>query len=118
MSEFMFLFRTSSSEHDQHMGTPERAQESMAGWLTWVRELEARGHLKDPGQPLAAAGAVVRGGKKTVTDGPFIEAKDLVLGFMLIEARDVAEAVELAKGCPMLEGDGSVEIRPVETFSF
>jgi hypothetical protein len=118
MSDFIFLFRSNAMEHEQHMGTQERAQESMAGWLVWVRDLEAKGHLKDPGQPLAAQGAVVKGAGKLVTDGPYVEAKDLVLGYMLIEARDLAQATELAKGCPMLEGDGSVEIRAIEKLSF
>jgi hypothetical protein len=48
-----------------------------------------------------------------VTDGPFVEAKDIVSGFLTIRARDLAHAAEVAKDCPILEGDGSVEIRPV-----
>jgi hypothetical protein len=48
-----------------------------------------------------------------VTDGPYVEVKDLVAGFTLVEARDLAQATELANGCPILEGDGSVEVRPV-----
>ena len=113
MSEFVYLFRSTEAEHVQAMGTPERAQKSMQGWLAWLRTLEAGGHLKDAGQPLGRAGQVVRGKKKTVTDGPFVESKDLVLGFMIVTARDLAEAVELAAGCPMLEGESSVEVRPV-----
>jgi hypothetical protein len=69
--------------------------------MEWVRDLEARGHLKDPGQPLDGSGKVVRG-KDAVTDGPHAETKDLVAGFMIIEARDLAQAAELAAGCPML----------------
>ena len=38
-----------------------------------------------------------------------------VLGFLVVEARDLAQAVELASGCPMLAGGGSVEVRPVGT---
>jgi hypothetical protein len=113
MSEFVFLFRSNLEDRQRAMGTPERARESMQAWLGWIRGLEAKGHLKSPGQPLDPGGSVVAGKKKVVTDGPFIEIKDLVLGFNIIEARDLAEAVELAKGCPMLEGEGSVEIRPV-----
>jgi len=116
MSEFVFLFRATEAENLEHMGTPERAQRSMQAWLGWIRELEAKGHLKDPGQPLDRAGKVVRGaaGKRVVTDGPYFEAKDLVLGFIIVEARDLAEAVELSAGCPMLAGaSASVEIRPV-----
>jgi hypothetical protein len=95
------------------MGTPERAQQSMQAWLAWIRELETKGHLKNPGQPLDRTGQVVRGRKKVITDGPYVEAKDMVLGFLIVEARDLAQAVELSTACPMLAGEGSVEVRPV-----
>jgi len=78
-----------------------------------MRGLEAKGHIKNPGNPLGTEGRVVRGQAKTVTDGPFVEIKDLVLGYTVIEAKNFEEAVELASGCPMLAGEGSVEIRPV-----
>lgn len=113
MSEFVYLFRTTLTDRERAMGTPERAQQSMQAWLGWIRELETNGHLKNPGQPLDPSGGVVRGKKRLVTDGPYAEAKDVVLGFIIVEARDLTQAVELSKGCPMLEGDGSVEIRPV-----
>ncbi len=113
MSEFVLLFRTGEAESQAAIGTPERAAKSMNVWLAWVRELEAAGHLQSLGQPLATTGKVVRGPTGVVTDGPFIEVKDLVLGFMVIEARDIDEATRLAKGCPMISGGGSVEVRPV-----
>lgn len=113
MRDFVFLFRTSEAQTRQAMGTPERAQQSMQAWLRWIRELEAGGHLKDPGQPLERGGKVVRGSDKLVTDGPYTEAKDIVLGFVVVSARDHDQAVQLAGGCPMLEGSGSVEIRAV-----
>jgi len=114
MSEFLYFFRASEAERRDAMGTPARAQRSLQAWLAWIRELEAKGHLKDHGQPIGSAGKVVRGKKKVVTDGPYVEGKDMVLGFIIVEARDLEQAVELATGCPMLEGSGSVEIRPVE----
>jgi hypothetical protein len=113
MSEFVYLFRATEADQREAMGTPERAQRSMQVWMAWIRDLEAKGHLKNPGQPLERTGKVVRGKKKVVTDGPYAEAKDLVLGFIVVEARDLAQAVELSTGCPMLDGGGSVEIRPV-----
>jgi hypothetical protein len=118
MSEFVLLFRTTQAEQQEHMGTPEIAQQSMEAWLAWVRDLETKGHLKDPGQPLDTAGKVVRKGGKVVTDGPYVESKDLLLGFMVIRAQDLAEAVQLSKSCPMLEGAGSVEVRPVASMTF
>ena len=118
MSEFVYLFRIGDAAQRDAMGTPERAQQSMQRWMAWMRELETQGHLKDRGQPLERAGKVVRGKAKTVTDGPYVEAKDLVAGFIVVEARDLAEAVELSTGCPMFEGGGSVEIRPVMKSTF
>ena len=57
-------------------------------------------------------------GVPIVTDGPFTEAKDIVSGFLIVQARDADHAAELAKGCPMLEGEGSVEVRPVMKIDF
>ena len=113
MSEFVYLFRSGEAQQREAMGTPERAQKSMQKWLSWLRELEQKGHLKNPGQPLSLEGKVVRGPGHPISDGPFAEAKDLVLGFMIIEARDLAHAAELAAGCPIAAGGGSVEVRPV-----
>ena len=118
MSEFVYLFRASDAGRREALGTPENAQRSLQAWLSWIRELEAKGHLKNPGQPLEPAGKVVRGAKKMVTDGPYVEAKELVLGFIVVEARDLAQAVELAGDCPMVLGGGSVEVRPVEAAMF
>jgi hypothetical protein len=114
MSEFLFLYRTNEADRKKAMGTPEAAQKSMQAWLGWMRDLEAKGHIKNPGQPLDNAGKVVRGRKRVITDGPYTETKDLISGYTLIEARDIEQAIELAGGCPILEGDGgAVEVRPV-----
>ena len=53
------------------------------------------------------------GPSRVVTDGPYVEVKDMVLGFIVISARDLAHAIELASPCPMLDG-GTVEVRPVD----
>jgi hypothetical protein len=113
MSEFVYLFRATPEAQREAMETPANAQRSLDAWLAWIKELEAKGHLKSRGQPLDRTGKVVRGKTQMVTDGPFTESKDVVLGFIIIEARDLEEAVELSKACPMLAGDCSVEVRPV-----
>ena len=118
MSDFIFLFRASDEGRRAAMGSPDMAQKSLQAWLDWIHDLEAKGHLKSRGEPIAPEGRVVRGPRKVVTDGPFVEAKDMVLGFIVVKARDLEEAVGLAKACPMLAGDGSVEVRPVEKLPF
>jgi hypothetical protein len=110
MSEFTFLFRGR-----KNFDSPDEAQKNMEQWMAWFKELGAAGHLKDPGHPLEARGKVVRGSQKLVTDGPYAEAKDVVGGYIVVEARDLAHAAELSKGCPILGVGGSVEIRPIQT---
>ncbi|HEY3998528.1 MAG TPA: YciI family protein [Candidatus Xenobia bacterium] len=109
MSEFTWLFRG----RDMSM-SPEQRQKHTEKWMAWFKELGAKGVIKEQGNPLEDAGAVVQGRDKVVTDGPFAEAKDIVGGYTVIVARDLAEAAELAKGCPILEVGGSVEVRPVQ----
>lgn len=109
MSDFAFLYRGRDTN-----ASPEQMQKTMEKWRAWFKELTAKGHIKDIGHPLEAAGKVVMGKQKTVTDGPFAEAKDVVGGFTLIEARDLEQAAELSKGCPILEVGGSVEVRPIQ----
>ena len=72
---------------------------------------------EDRGQLLERAGKLVMGKRKAVTDGPFAEAKDVVSGYRLILAKDLNEAAELSKGCPILVVDGQVEVRPVMKLS-
>jgi hypothetical protein len=112
MSEFLFLYRGGETGR-----SPERMQQTMQKWMSWLKELGEKGHIKDQGQPLERNGKLVKGRQKSVTDGPFAEAKDIVGGYTLVEARDLGQAVELSKGCPILEADGTVEVRPVMKIS-
>jgi hypothetical protein len=115
MKDFILLFRSTEAGQREAMGTPERAQRSLQTWLAWIHELETTGHMKERGHPLDRDGRVVRGKDKIVTDGPYVEAKDIVLGFIVISAADLDEALRLASACPIVEGGGSVEVRPVAT---
>jgi hypothetical protein len=107
MSEYVFLYRG-----DRSRMAPEEMQKSLQRWAAWMKQLGERGHLKDPGHPLDGAGKVVRARGGNVTDGPLVE-KDIVLGFTIVSARDVDEAATLAEGCPIIDGGGSVEVRPI-----
>jgi hypothetical protein len=108
MSEYVYLYRGGARDR-----SPEQMQQSMQKWMAWLKDLGEQGHIKDRGLPLERAGKLVSGKHKTVTDGPFAEAKDVVGGYTLIEAGNLEQAVELSKGCPILELDGAVEVRPV-----
>ncbi len=108
MSEFAYLFRGGAAP-----GSPELAQQQMQKWIAWMKDLGQQGLIKNPGNPLERQGKVVKGSQKTVTDGPYAETKDIVGGYMAIEARDIDHAIEIAKGCPIFEAGGMVEVRPV-----
>jgi len=64
-------------------------------------------------QPVETATTVrIRGGKLSVTDGPFAETKEQLAGFYLVEARDLNEAIQIAAKIPPAR-EGSIEVRPV-----
>jgi hypothetical protein len=109
MANFMLIFRGGNSPGD----SPEQMQQHMQKWLAWFEGLTRSGAYKGQGAPLEPGGRLVRGARKAVSDGPFAEAKDLVGGYAIIEARDLDAAVEIARGCPTFEKDGAVEVRPV-----
>jgi hypothetical protein len=109
MSEFAYIFRGRKTS-----GSPEEMQQHFEKWIAWFKDLNAKGYIKDPGHPLEAAGKVVSGKRKVVNDGPYAEAKDVVGGYIIVEANDLAHAAEISKGCPILEVGGSVEVRPIQ----
>ena len=68
-------------------------------------------------QPVHAASTVrVRNGKVSVTDGPFAETNEQIGGFILIEAKDLNEAIQLASGIPPIRL-GGIEVRPIMEIS-
>ena len=84
--------------------------------LTYVEELRQKGYLisAEPLQSVRTATTVrVRSGKVTITDGPFAETKETLGGIVLINARDLNEAIQVASRWPSARL-GSIEVRPIE----
>lgn len=110
MNEFLYLFRGGDNPH----ASPEAMQEHMAKWVTWIERLTRDGAMK-AGEPLQPVGRVLSGPRgHLVMDGPFTESKEVVGGFLHVRAADLAQAVEIARGCPIFEHGGTVEVRPVQ----
>lgn len=81
--------------------------------------LRASGHLvmsQALTLPHEAMSVRVRDGKMSATDGPFLETREMLGGFLLIEARDLNEAVQIAAKIPFAKL-GTVEVRPEVDFS-
>jgi hypothetical protein len=92
-------------------------QDRIQRWSSWFHDLQAKGALAERGLPLQhAGGGVVRDKAGTVSDGPFAETKDIVMGFSVVRATSFEEAVALASSCPIYDQGGFVEIRLIARF--
>jgi hypothetical protein len=113
MPKFLFIFRGGGYASSTAV-SPTELQAHLAKWNAWTNELLAAGKLAGANAlSHPPTGKTVRGRDKVVTDGPYAETKDLVSGTIVVEAGSLDEAAELARGCPIFEYDGSVEVRPV-----
>ena len=109
-NEYLLLFRGD----EWHKGlSPEELQKVMGQCKAWFDQLAAQGKVK-AGQPLVREGAIVSGRNgRVVADGPFVESKEVIGGYLLLQADSLAEAVAIAKGSPSLAYGTAVEVRPV-----
>jgi len=109
-SEYLLLFRGAGWEKNL---SPQELQTLMAQWVSWYEGLQRQGKVKGS-NPLFPQGKIVSGKKgKVVADGPFAESKEAIGGYFLIEASSLDEAIEIARGWPILDVGAEVEVRPV-----
>ena len=93
---------------------PETDESLVPDIETWVAENDAAGRRVEGsvlGSPAAATTVRVRGGDLLVSDGPFAETKEVIVGFDILECADLDEAIEVARKHPMAYG-GRLELRP------
>lgn len=111
MKEFMMLFR---SEPSTERPTPEEMQAQVALWQDWIGGIAAQGKFVGT-NALGMEGKIV-GSDNVVTDGPYIEMKEMVGGYIIVKADDIDDAVRLSEGCPTLSVGGKVEVRDIMVF--
>jgi hypothetical protein len=83
----------------------------MQAYMVWMHEMSAEGRLK-AGAPLEPRGAWLADADTVITDGPFLEAREIIGGYVILAARDLDEAIALARSCPLLE-HCEIFVRPV-----
>lgn len=107
----MFLFRGGNT----HISTAktQAAMDIIQTWNDWMQGLAEKGILAG-GDALQVTGKHVKGSKKIVSDGPYAEGNEMVGGNLIVNAKDINDAVEISKGCPILNENGSVEVRPIQ----
>ena len=114
MKEFMMLFR--HVPNPAYQPSPAELEESIAQWQNWIGNIAAQGkfistkQLGYEGKTLNAAGVV--------TDGPYAEIKEIIGGNIVVKSENIDEALELAKGCPILTIGGTVEVRDLMQLDF
>lgn len=110
MDEFMLIFR---HEDGKKVASPEQIQIWMKQTMDWIGGIAAQNKFSGSNGLPFEDSRVVRP-NNVVTNGPFGEIKETIGGYIIVKADSVDEAVEFAKGCPVLQGEGnSVEVRKI-----
>ncbi len=109
MNEFLMVFRNAGM--GDFKPTPEQTQAVDKQWADWIGNLAAQG-LYAGGTHPAMEGKVIDA-SHVITDGPYAEIKEILMGTVIIKTDSMDAAVEIAKGSPILLVGGTVEIRPV-----
>ena len=110
MKDFLLIFRADYKTMPK--ASPEQMQATTQKWMNWVAGIAAQDRLLDRGNRLIDTGKVLRS-NGSVSDGPYTEIKESILGYTLIKAGSLDEATALANGCPVLLVGGNVEIREI-----
>ncbi|MEZ4771559.1 MAG: YciI family protein [Bacteroidia bacterium] len=113
MDEFILIFR---HEDGGKLASPEQMQMWMKQTMDWIGGIAAQNkYVSGTGLPFEDARVVTATSTdKVVTNGPFGDIKETIGGFIIVKAESAEEAVEFAKGSPVLQGEGnSIEVRKI-----
>jgi hypothetical protein len=109
MKEFMLIFRL--KDIGNFKPTPEQMQER----LNWLAGIAAQNKLVHQGNsllPFTGSAKTVHAGS-VVTDGPYTEIKEFIVGYVIVRTETIDEAVEMAKENPIFKLGGNIEVREV-----
>jgi hypothetical protein len=110
MEDFILIMR---HEDGGKIASPEQMQIWMKQTMDWISGIAAQNKFVS-GTGLPFEDARVVKSNKVVTNGPFGDIKETIGGFIMVKADSIDEAVEFAKGCPVLQGDGNtLEVRKI-----
>ena len=114
MSQFMMLLYENPAAFENI--PPDQMRTVIGKYVAWREQLAAAGQLAASNKLRSDAGKILEpnGDRVLLRDGPYGEAKELIGGYFLINARDYDEAARLAEGCPHLAFGGTIELREVE----
>ncbi len=113
MKDFMMIFI--GANYEQIGLSPEQMQDRMGRWFAWADAMTKKGIFKG-GNALQTPAKRITGENRVISDGPFVEGKELIGGYYLISAENFEAALEEAKNYPDFELGGTVEVREVVVF--
>ena len=114
MAKFLFIYRHPTESRTQP--SPEEMQSLQAAWGTWMQKFSSA--ILPGGDGLKHNGRLLKGG--LVTDGPYVEAKEIIVSFTIIQADDYDAALAIARECPGFDGSWpgySIEIREMAGYA-
>lgn len=109
MNEFLIAIHRDLKSKDASP-SPEQMQAAIKPFQDWIGSIAAQNKLVAPPKRWDLDGRVVRQ-DNSVTNGPYAEIKESIGGLFLIRAESYEDAVEIAKGCPVLKWGATVEVR-------
>ncbi len=113
MKEFMMIFI--GADYEELGLSPDQLQERMGKWFAWGGKMKNQGILRG-GEALHANAKRVSGPDRIVSDGPFVEMKELIGGYYTVVAENADAVVKIAEDFPDYDLGGTVEIREIIKF--
>jgi len=111
MNEYILIFRNPKTGMEERP-SPEEMQAMMRKWSDWMERIEMKNQLVNRGNQLGDEGRIIKPGK-TILDGPFVEMKETIGGYIIVGANSLDEATVLCESCPIFDMGGQIEIRPL-----
>ena len=105
MKKFLLIIKGEGPTTD----SPEQLQQALMQYRDWAAGL---GSAYVDGQRLENTGVLLENSSKITTDGPFLASKEIIAGYIIVQAEDMDAAVDIAKNCPLIE-HCMLEVRPV-----
>jgi len=110
MKEYLLLFR---NEKMDQAPSEEQMKMVLQQWQSWISGIAKEGKFSGTNR-LLPEGKTLKP-NNVITDGPYLEAKEMVGGYLIVKAGSLDDAVKLAQSCPHLLYGGKVEVRTIMT---
>ena len=112
LKEFILIFRMDITTKEAQP-TPAQMEVYMKQWEEWINDIALQNKLADGGNHLTSEGRVIKP-NNVIKEEPYTVSRETIAGYILIKVENLDEALDLAKACPILQGEGtSVEVREV-----